>query len=114
MNGYQVQPWAKVASNAALGHQQGFESGANLVSNCPSGASLFQTILNRRSTMLWRKMPFPGEKSSSLALSSTVWFLERPILLRDLRLARPWRKRPINNIFDLAPQDHRTATCPTA
>src|SRR5258706_15271219 len=69
--------------------QQGFEPGASLVSSYPSGASLFQTILNRRSTKLWRKMPSPGDKSPSPPLLSTVWFFEKPNFIEGFAAVLP-------------------------
>ena len=69
-----------------------------MVSSYPSGASLFQTILNRRSTKLWRKMPSPGDKSPSPPLLNTVWFFERPNFIEDLRLSCRGRKRRTKSV----------------
>src|SRR5712671_3050381 len=63
--------------------QPGFEPGANLVSSCPSGTSLFETILNPHSTKLRRKMPSPKLKCRNSAISSTVAAIEMPQFTGD-------------------------------
>jgi hypothetical protein len=49
-------------------------------------------LLNRRSTKLWRKMPSPGDKLPSPALSSTVRFLERPNFIEGFSAVPPMGK----------------------
>src|SRR5712671_4184209 len=73
--------------------QPGFEPGANLVSSCPSGTSLFETILNPHSTKLRRKMPSPRLKCRNSAISSTVAAIEMLQFTGDFRPIHRWRNR---------------------
>ncbi len=64
-----------------------------MVSSCPSGTSLFETILNPHSTKLRRKMPSPRLKCRNSAISSTVAAIEMPQFTGDFRPIHRWRNR---------------------